>query len=268
MNLSKTTLEKLGIILIALVCVLFGSINNMDLGISTLFYNADTLIGRFFENHALLVVFLPVIYAGLSLWKTTKNQLYFLIALAVSFYAGYGNLKTYTTSILQIIFGLVLGAVFFLALFLFVSSKKTILSQNQIILYKKIIVTFLTIVIVVHTIKIFDGRIRFRDFTDRLNYSEYTNWFEFKFLGKGNSFPSGHASTFYVLIPILTMFQLEKTKFRFVAYGLVFLMAFYRIRIGAHFLTDTMIAIVIAVSIDLLITKFGGRYLESKTTSI
>lgn len=266
MKFNESIIEKLLLIAVAIILMAVGSF--LDLNISVLFVDYNTIIGRIVENHILLLVFVPVLYAIFALWKINQNNLLLLGALALSLYAGFENMGKYTTGFLNIFMSIVFTALLFGLVFVSVYVRKVeTLKLNQV-LYKRVILIFLTTVIVVHAIKFFNGRVRFRNFKDVIAYSEYTPWYQFVFLGKGDSFPSGHTSTLYVLLPILAIYKKDTRINRYISYGLVLLTAFMRIRIGAHFLTDTMIGLIIAIICDLFVSYYGAMYFENKTNRI
>lgn len=242
--MRKHKIDKICLWCIALVLFIVGSFN--DLKISQTLYDSTSIFGRIFENHLLTLVFIPVIASGWLLFKTQKNIIYLLISIGVSINAGIENLTKYFTGTTKMVLGILLGIVIFLLVSRF--SKKILNNLNQ----QKAINTlkiFFIVVGVIYTIKYLIGRIRYRDLQ---SLEQYSNWYDFNFFGKGNSFPSGHTSTIYLLIPFLKIYEKEFKILRVIAYSIILLMALSRIIIGAHYLSDTMAALLIAISIDIL----------------
>lgn len=233
-----------------------------DLQLSILLYDPKSIIGKLFENHMLTIVFLPVIYSCIAIFKVKKNYLSLIFALILSVYCAYMNLHGYIQNkVYFILLSLFVGICLLMMMFGVV--KKQVSFKH----YETIFV-FLLIVIVIHFIKVIDGRIRFRDFSDFAAYSQFTNWYDFNFLKPGNSFPSGHTATMYVLLPILSIFKYDGKHYRYITYTTIFLMAFSRINYGAHFLSDTMIALLIAITLETLWNKKGRKYFERKITGV
>lgn len=267
MKLKLIEKDKKVFFIIVLIALLFGTFN--DLGLSVFLYQTNTVFGRIFENHILLLVFVPVIYSSIALYFVKKNYVSLCIASLISLYAGFMNVKGYIPHFWTRCFTAIgLGCILFAGLFLFVGLTKREKLSNNATKYFKVLAVFLAVVVAIHTIKFLNGRIRFRDFSEQVQYHDFSYWYQFKLFGKGNSFPSGHTATLYVLLPILTMFQKNEFRNRIFVYLLVALMAIARIRIGAHFLSDTAFALIIAVSIDILFQMIGEKHFESTTASL
>lgn len=266
MKLDIRIKEKIILIMISLLLLVFASF--WDLNISVLLVDFNSIFALIFENHILLFVFVPVIYAALSIWKVTRNNFYILGSVLLSLYTGFQNVGRYTKGFSYIIMAIIVSILIFLLLFVSVFVKKEEVLSINLELFYKVILIFITTVTIIHLIKFLNGRIRYRDFTEYASYSQFTNWYDFKLFAKGSSFPSGHTSTMYVLIPILGIYKKDTSMIRYIAYTLVFLMTFTRIRIGAHFLSDTVVGLIIAVIIDLFVSYYGEKYFERKRTSI
>ena len=80
----------------------------------------------------------------------------------------------------------------------------------------------------------------------RPNYAPLDNSFEFNFFNLNSefhSFPSGHASTIFVVALVAAMF-LPKLKYFFIL--LAGVVAFSRVVVGAHFFTDVLGGITVS----------------------
>ncbi len=75
----------------------------------------------------------------------------------------------------------------------------------------------------------------FQDFMNSLNYS----------LPSGSSFPSGHSFSSF---SAATMLFLYRKKFGFISYPLAILIAFSRIFLGAHYLSDILTGALLGAS--------------------
>lgn len=251
MLLSKEKKVLLAVIVALLIVGTF-----LDLQISIFLYNSKSIFGRFFENHALLLVFVPVIMSSITIFKDKKNKIILIFPIIVSMYAAYQNVHGYIQDkLMLVITSLLMGSMMFVLLYIF--STKQAKSKH----YETLLV-FAIIVLVIHAIKLIDGRIRFRDFQDIITYTQYTPWYQFNFLQPGNSFPSGHTSTMYVIVLLLNIYNVHSKTIRYSAYILVFLMALSRIVIGAHFLSDTMMALIIAIVMEMLWKFYRKKYDE------
>lgn len=266
MKLDIKIKEKIVLIMIAIVLTIFGSF--WDLNLSVLFVDKSSILGRIYENHMLLLVFIPVIYAALGIWKITRNNFYMLGAIGLSLYAGFQNVVKYVNGFNYFLMGILVSLIVFGIIFTTIFVRKEETLQLKLESFYKVILVFVAIVVVIHLIKFLNGRIRYRDFDEYISYSQFTNWYDFKLFAKGSSFPSGHTSTMYVLVPILAIYKKDTPLVRYIAYGFVLLMALMRIRIGAHFLTDTMIGLMIAIVVELFVSYYGELYFERKRTSL
>ncbi|GBG96518.1 phosphatase PAP2 family protein [Lactococcus termiticola] len=108
------------------------------------------------------------------------------------------------------------------------------------------------------------GRWRPYEVTEVVNGSKghFTDWWVINGKNGHRSFPSGH--TIAGAAALFLPFYVDRKNIKLqeiLAYaGLIFafLMAFGRIRIGAHWMTDTMMSILIAGLTSLLLTKMMG----------
>lgn len=266
MRLDIRVKEKIVLIMIASILTVFGSF--WDLSISVLFVDVNSVLGRIYENHMLLLVFIPVIYAALGIWKVTRNNFYLLGSVGLSIYAGFQNVGKYVSGFSYVLMASLCAILLFGAIFISIFVRREEALKLKLESFYKVILVSVAIVVAIHLIKFLNGRIRYRDFDEYISYSQFTNWYDFKLFAKGNSFPSGHTSTMYILIPILTIYQKDTPLARYAAYGIVLIMALMRIRIGAHFLTDTMIGLIIAIVVDLFVSYYGELYFERKKSSL
>lgn len=104
---------------------------------------------------------------------------------------------------------------------------------------------FFSVLIITTLIKVAWGRIRFRDLQQA---SQFCVWYLPCHEG-GFSFPSGHTSSF--ACSLLFLLSLPHTKkygisSRIIVWGCILLMMISRIIMGAHFLSDTVVGMLIA----------------------
>ena len=109
--------------------------------------------------------------------------------------------------------------------------------------------------IFVQLLKIFWGRIRFRDLAG--NYSNFTTWYIPNGITGSQSFPSGHVAMAFMLLSLF-VFIADKSFYKRIFYkgtiivwGLV--VATARIVIGAHFASDVLFAACIMITTYLFL---------------
>ena len=102
----------------------------------------------------------------------------------------------------------------------------------------------------------------------RPNYTNYESNFNFEFLSfdsSYHSFPSGHSSTIFMICFILCAI-IPKLKYYF--YTLASLIAFSRVVVGAHFLTDVLagglLSLIVFKTLNTIIGKRYKKYLFNK----
>ena len=83
----------------------------------------------------------------------------------------------------------------------------------------------------------------------------------------GYSFPSGHTQAASSYLVPLGM-RSKQTVLKFIFFTLALLVAFSRMYLGVHYLSDVLASLVIAVIIALLAVKFIARAPESKNRDI
>ena len=103
----------------------------------------------------------------------------------------------------------------------------------------------------------------------RPNYSVVENNFDFDFFSLNSSFhsfPSGHTSTIFVVALCFSLF-LPKIKYFFIFFASI--IAFSRVVVGAHFLTDIIGGIVVAyIGFKITIFLFNKLNIESPLSNL
>ena len=109
----------------------------------------------------------------------------------------------------------------------------------------------------VQTLKLFWGRIRFRDLAP--NHSNFTPWYLPQGITGHSSFPSGHAAMGWMILPVYLLVQNKSKKIKLlVGIGIVSwgaLVALGRLVIGAHYATDVLFSTGIALLSYMLAYK-------------
>jgi len=129
--------------------------------------------------------------------------------------------------------------------------------------YRKIsglisILALLNPLLFVQIIKLFWGRIRFRDLP---GYSDFTPWFLPQGFTDNYSFPSGHAAMSMMFLPLLVLVKDRKIKdpvkiviiVLVIGWGLF--VALSRVAIGAHYASDVLFSSGFAAIITILFYK-------------
>ncbi|HSL88935.1 MAG TPA: phosphatase PAP2 family protein [Ignavibacteriaceae bacterium] len=98
-------------------------------------------------------------------------------------------------------------------------------------------------VLFVQPLKIFWGRVRFRDLD--VLFSNFTNWYVPNGVTGNESFPSGHTAMGFILISFFVLFRNKNFVARFGVYSFVLTWAIAvaasRVVTGAHFLSDVIV---------------------------
>ncbi len=111
---------------------------------------------------------------------------------------------------------------------------------------------------IIHIIKPILQRTRFDDMLAVGSFEDFTPWTALPGNG-GSSFPSGHTGSAGVLIVLLVACRLfdscrgDEAGFLFLGYGATLTVAFGRMLIGRHYLSDTMISLVIDTVLVMVI---------------
>ncbi len=109
----------------------------------------------------------------------------------------------------------------------------------------------------VQPLKLFWGRLRFRDLAP--DHSNFTPWYLPQGITGHASFPSGHTAMGWMILPVFLLVQNKSRKIKLlVGSGIIswgVLVALGRIVIGAHYATDVLFATGIALVSFLLLYK-------------
>ena len=128
--------------------------------------------------------------------------------------------------------------------------------------YRKIsglisILALLNPLLLVQLMKLFWGRVRFRNLTPPL-YVDFTPWFLPQGITGNYSFPSGHTAMGWMFLPLLVLVKDRKIKdpVKIITYILLIgwgiFVALSRIAVGAHYASDTLFSSGFAAIITIL----------------
>jgi membrane-associated phospholipid phosphatase len=130
--------------------------------------------------------------------------------------------------------------------------------------YRKIsslisILAILNPLLFVQVIKLFWGRVRFRDLSP--SHVEFTPWFIPNGFTDNYSFPSGHAAMGWMFLPLLVLVKGKKwsNPVKIITYVLVFgwgiFIALSRVIVGAHYASDVIFSTFFAMMITVIFYK-------------
>jgi membrane-associated phospholipid phosphatase len=112
-------------------------------------------------------------------------------------------------------------------------------------------------VLFVQPLKIFWGRVRFRDLEPL--FTDFTNWYVPNGITGNESFPSGHTAMGFILISFFLLFRNENLFTRYSVYIFVLAWAIAvaasRVVTGAHFLSDVIVGSMGMVFVYLYFSK-------------
>ena len=122
-------------------------------------------------------------------------------------------------------------------------------------------------ILFVTILKIFWGRIRFRDLTGY--YSDFTPWYLPQGITGNQSFPSGHASMGFMMIALF-VFIVDKPFYkRIILKGLIISWALAvcvsRVVIGAHFTSDVLFGAFAMIIAYLFLINNANKTLKAET---
>lgn len=116
--------------------------------------------------------------------------------------------------------------------------------------------------VIVNIIKLFWGRVRYREMTD---ISDFSQWFLPQGITGHHSFPSGHTSSAAALWGLTLFSDLTSRKWlKVLCYLLpslwIVLMAFSRVVAGAHYPSDVLFGAAISILLFYLVKWFVKKY--------
>lgn len=248
-----------------------------DLNVSKALYNEEhSRFGWFFEVFGEHPAFLVLFAAGSILFSTVRNErllkkvlvrlvsgLFILLSgfsiVFIALLRGY-ELAGGTVMIICLAIAVLIGA---LSQWLLMRVPVETLRLYNRAAWAGIVIVFAELM-VVNVLKIFWGRMRFRDMVGS-DYSQFTSWF----LPQGvqengvssevyKSFPSGHSANGWTIM-LGMLFMPFASKWRNIMLGIAVVWglctSFSRVIMGAHFATDVLFGAFITIVCMLLICK-------------
>jgi membrane-associated phospholipid phosphatase len=246
----------LGIIVLWIILAIFFGFT--DLQISIAFVDENSIWGIFGRDFGeapgwgLIAIALSTLIGSYNEnIKKQKIPAYVIIFIGIVFFIlGVINYSSY----LMIIGG---SMAISLILFTTLSFKKDWGDYRRI----SAVITVLTIInplLFIQLVKIFWGRIRFRDLS---SFIEYTPWFIPQGITGNSSFPSGHTAMGWMLLPLLIPLRKIQWKSLIRVIGTLIIIGWgmfvglSRVVIGAHYASDVLFSTGIAMVVTLLLYK-------------
>lgn len=270
----------------ALVAVLFVLGGLYDLNISNTIYQPDNFMAKIFESFG---IFPPFVIVSATLWALyfsvdekkkgavpKKIALAFLSALPYVVY-GYMASETYWTTLwVRVVVGLIAAALLTPMTYLVISRvKEENRKRTLLFLLFASIVCVISSLVSINVLKFIWGRPRYREMVAAgdLEFSAFTPWYKINgfTLSGHHSFPSGHtcsAANLFVFCAIPEVFPEKREKGKIIAFltaFYTFIMAYSRVVLGAHFLSDVTGGFFIgfltyAVARYFYFAKFGKAF--------
>ncbi len=244
--MRKNDFIFIGLLILGIVVGLF-----YDIQIASALFQPNDFVANVIDDYANLLAYAVGTFAliGLSLnetdliKKTVYESLVIFLLIAVSFIT---HLKMGFDLIDTSSFTFLTGY----GIYYFVHHHKAFKSSNFKKWFLFASISFICLLIVPNVIKMFI--LRFRPYLFMggcLDYSFYLKWLPFNFQENFRSFPSFHTSMSTVLL-VFTVFPHQSEKARnlrsYRAVLWIGIVMYYRMVVGAHFLTDTLVSILMA----------------------
>lgn len=272
--MKKISNKATAIYLIVIWIIAAFLLESSDLWISTSLYNSDSSWAKFLEMYGELPG-LIVTLVGIHIYVVTLKES--------------SNMKTILFTGFLLTTGSLVTIYIFWALSLAITEGSTIFNQNRnyfflaailiniiiSILFKKrykfskksvlfsrlsFKMFFYGYLLLVQPLKIFWGRIRFRDLAE--NYSNFTAWYVPNGITGNQSFPSGHAAMGFMMMALFVFVMDKEFYKRIILKGIIISWALAvcisRVVIGAHFASDVLFgAMIMAVSYLSILNKIS-----------
>lgn len=269
---------KIIYLLTILWSVLAGYFAFLDLQISNSVINPNVGWALFLQQYGELPG-LVIIIVGIFLFSQRVNYNSKVVLIIVRMFLVLGETVTVTYLIFVVLQNITGSQLYFLNHSKFITVLCLVISVSLVFpiklfklsynsltyKYSKIVVgmAFVGYVMGVQLVKIFWGRIRFRDL-DALQ-SNFTEWFLPQGINGSESFPSGHAAMAWMLLPLIILIPQKIKIAKILVTGLItawgIAVSLSRVVIGAHYASDVLFGSFIIIISFFVFTK---KYLPGK----
>ncbi len=258
LNLKESLINKLLFIIVIswiILAIVFGFI---DLEISKAIVNESSLWGNFgadygeVPGYVLITIALVVLIGGYNPdLRIQKIPAYVIILIAI--FVLISGIIFNSKDLIFNAGGIVISLIIFIIL---THDKDWKIYRNISTII--IILTILNPILFIRITKTLTGRVRYRDLAD---FSNYTPWFLPSGISGNQSFPSGHTSMSFMLIPLLILVREKKWRdpvkiiVILLVVGWALFVGLSRIVVGAHYASDVLFAAGMAVLITIILYK-------------
>ena len=241
-----------------------------DLTLSQALYCPTWMPAIVMESHGFYTLYLPCLLwlfflgakrrlAGAPLWQSFLLYLTGAAATALLFWSGLHGLEKRNVAGAFLIH-LAVWAVLLVGGVLLAFYSKTTVQQMEFS-FRWSVIFALTSTAVINIMKLVWSRTRFDDMlAANGNTDAFTSWLH-PFANGGSSFPSGHTAAacgIFVLVllcDVLPAWHKKRTLVWGVCWAYIAFMAFTRIVIGRHFLSDTLMAGFVCIVVFYILIK-------------
>lgn len=238
-----------------------------DLELDKFLNNPDDIFSIWFRNTGEIPARLICPVAGTVLFYTYKNKIEriagFMITIGGSAYFGYYIGKYFFLEDNRMLFSLIYGIGFGIAA-LIVGSFIKIPQAYRDILRKTAIIGLIVMFVqiaLIEAMKYLWGRVRFRDLLKDGSFDDFTPWYHLNGINGNKSFPSGHTagagmSYLMMLLPYMSKKWEKKVWLCFwLPFAYTSIVAFTRLVMGAHYLSDVTMGGIVSFSMVLIAIK-------------
>ena len=242
-----------------------------DLQLDIALNNPENIFAIWFRNTGEIPSRLICPLAGTVLFYTYKNKLQqtagFIIAVGGSAYLGYYLGSYFFLEENRLLFSIIYGTGF--GIFCLIIGKFITIPDRNILRAVAItgIIVMAVQLTVIEGMKYLWGRVRFRDLLAAGSYDAFTPWYHLNGINGNKSFPSGHTagagmSFLMMFFPYLSKKWEKKAQLCFwVPCVYTSIVAFTRLVMGAHYLSDVTMGGIVSFTIVLAAMKL----FENKT---
>lgn len=256
-------------------------LESSDLWISINLYNPDAgwaiFLEKFGEIPGLILVLTSIhiyvvtlrassniktiLFTGFLLTTASLITIYILWALSLAFTNDVFAFNVHRNYffLTAVLFNIILSIIF----------RKRYKFSKKAVLFSRISfkMFFYGYIVFVEPLKIFWGRIRFRDLAG--NYSNFSAWYIPQGITGNDSFPSGHAAMGIMMLALFVFFTDKPFYKRIIFKGLIISWALAvcasRVVIGAHFASDVLFGAFIMIISYLFLINNANKTLKSGT---